>query len=258
MRSKFALVIIKDIKDYFPPSKWRGEITKDGKFIAKNNDDISVKINPSHVMYNVKIEAEDDPYGDFTNEVTDKPLDVITNFLGEGIPENEVFKQRASTDPDAYAAILRHVASDIECSGKYSPEVMRRIIILPNFNLLDSIINRYAANPADFRMEERILNNFKNEAKKKGWEFEVTDDEPPILNMTIHSFGVKVSVDSIMWDYEFELDGYPKSMEKGQAEDPIHEFENWRFRSNKFKEAAEQYNQDVEDGDEIDTEPPKK
>jgi len=260
MRSRFALVIMKDIKDYFPPPKWRSEITKDGAFFGQDLTDISVKIDAKYVMYNVDVEAEDDP-SDSTHKITNKPLDVLTKFLRKGMPgeedEEETLKQKASIDPGAYAVMLRRIASDIEHSGQCSSKLMRRMIILPNFDLLHSIVKHYAAaNPADFRMEERILINLQTEAKQKGWKFEITNDEPPVLHMVTHDFDVTIGVDSIMYDYEFELDGYPKSKEKGKTKDPIHEFEQWRFHSDKFQEAAEQYNRDAEREDQISTKPP--
>lgn len=268
---RFALVTMGDIKDYFLSTKWQTNTTADGIFKAKNNYNVLVTIEPSHVMYGVTVEAEDDP-SDSTHEITDKPLDVITEFLGAGIPGGDIFKQRASTDPDAFAVVLQRLASDIETTGDRGLfKAIRRLALLLNFDALKSSIangrayiasaaaqyfyERYAAHPTNFRMEERILDNFKNEAKQKGWKLEITDDEPPGLAMAVHGFNVKVGIDSIMYDYSFELEGYPESKEEGQVEDPIAEYPKWR-NSDKFGEAAEKYNQDVEAEDEIDTKGP--
>lgn len=244
---------MKHIKDYFTPTKWRTEITEDFVFKAKNNY-ISVTVEPSHAMYEVKIEAEDDP-SDSTHETTDEPLDVITEFFGKDVPGGDVFKQRASINPNVYAVILRRIASGIG-QVKNSHRIIRRMIILPNFNLISSMIDRYAkTNPADFRMENRMLNNFKDEAKQKGWKFEITDDEPPNLHMEVYGFDVKVGIDTIMYDCEFELNGYPDSIDKVQAEDPVKEYQQW-IGSEKFKEAVKEWKADLEMEENIPTKKP--
>lgn len=242
---------MKDVKDYFPTTKWRVNITEGGAFEAKGREnDLSVKIDPSHIMYTVDMEAEDDS-SDSTHDTTDKPLDIITDFLGVGIPGGDIFKQKASVSPNIYCEVLRHIAARVE-HIKRPARLIRRIAILLNLDLFSTIINRYAANPTDFRMTDRILNNFKEEAKQKGWKFEITDSEPPGLHMNVHGFDVNVGVDSIMYDYMFELEGYPESKEEGQAADPIEEFEKWK-KSDKLKDAVEKYNEDIEEEDSIPT-----
>lgn len=219
MYSRIALVIMHDIKKFFPDTLWAITKQDNDGFIAKNEDNMIVNISPDEIKYRVVMKSQDDP-GNNADEIVNRPLGFI----------------------------LKQMKSEFE--GKSSD-------IYDELNKKKASFNRMAmriaarSSDADFRMEKRILNNLNIEAKKNGWDFKLTNDEPPALIGDDDGFDVKIFVDSISWNYEFKLEGYPSGDHSGKTSDPIQEFQRWK-RLNKLEEA--EYNDDIDAN--VDTEKP--
>jgi hypothetical protein len=214
MHSKIAIVIMYDIKKYFPNTLWTITKQDKDKFEAKNEEDMTVSIGPADVKYRVVMKSQDNPEYD-KDEVVSSPLSYILKNMNGGSkdPSNKIYdelnKKRASLG-----------------------EIARRIAARNS--------------DADFRMEKRILDNLNKEAKGKGWDFELKNNEPPLLSSDDSGFNLQIFVDSISWGYSFKLEGYPVGDHSGKTSDPIQEFERWK-RLDKLKEAVREYNDDVDD-----------
>jgi len=194
-----------EVMKYFAGARWRPAVGP-SKF-EKNitDDDFIIRLTPGKEVYDVRIEATDDPSDSkATEEPTDDPIAFISKFLRQDDHED---LSRISFDANFLARRIRKLAAQ---GPKVTEQVLRRAISLLEYR----IPSRTAAEL-----------DLKGEAKKRGWEVTEEDGETKIDVSGVYS--VTVTPAGISWDYQFEVAGTTEGTVHGTAQDPIIKYRKW-------------------------------
>ena len=230
MKRNAAIVTMEDLTNFFKGEAWKSVDLRDSELFARANQAI-VNVEESETQYNVKIQAIDDPY-DSEEVTTGEPIKAIVDFLGEGLPGAEYFEQMASS-PRAFASYLNLLAYQIDKKNidkKTLIETLRRVSVALNRNLLHHIVIAMTTRLARENVEQKEMSKLLSEMKKKGWKVEESEDDrgEPQLTVNISDiYEVVISVESILYDYIFQIPDHPDLTEDGITDDPIREFQKY-------------------------------
>lgn len=255
MIRRVSVVTMDDLSTYFSGSIFRDSRNSDSRLQARSKQ-VSVDISLSDVQYEVKTEAVDDP-SDTSEITTEDPIAAIDEVLKEDMPV-------LATTPSGLSKYLVSLASDT--SSQSITRKLRRVCALLRTAELPTIPSSTEdddfSDPPDEDREypvkppkplshavRKSLAKLQQDIKKKGWSIEskrdktgydqlivnIPDDTDPIFIAT-------VSVESINWEYIFQVTDHPDLLEEGYTDDPIREFKKYLGRKDVdqgMKEVAE-------------------
>lgn len=216
MKRHAAIVTIDDIDKYFSGVAWKSIKTKDFFETKSDKYHVNVFIKPFKILFNLHVEAIDDP-SDSTDEVTYKPIDDMAEFLNNGI------SFISSVSPESVISQLKCASVEMASSRHIAARRLRRLVV----NL--SEISK-TASLSTLHLETDEIKKLKHDMEKKGWKVQESKTEFGMPELSVDISGVykaNISVDSIQYDYTFEVPGFPDSKESGTTNDPIHIFEEW-------------------------------
>ncbi len=233
---KIATVTPQDVEKYFGESststkhyvsqKW--DITKDGKKykITSETPPLTLELEPAKTIYNVNVEAVDDPSDSTTGE-TDNPVKFITSFLKTGEYAEELLS-KVSSDPNFISHILNTLAFKIDLNridSNYAKKTLRRVSVI--------LSSRKTKISAEGREEFELLDlaKIKSDMKDKGWVVKVDYDDRhlPVLHVNMSDiYNATVKVKGILWNYAFMVTGDPETRRSGSTDDPIKALDKYR------------------------------
>jgi hypothetical protein len=226
---------MEDLSNFFKGEVWKLTDIRNSELNARATQAI-VNIEESETQFNVKIQAIDDPL-DSEEVTTSKPLKAIVDFLGEGLPGAEYYEQMASS-PRAFASYLNLLAYRIDKQNidkQTLTELLRRASIALNHKLLHRVVVAMTTKLARENVEQKEMGKLLSEMKKKGWKVEESEDDrgEPQLTVNISDiYEVVISIESILYDYIFQIPDHPDLTEDGITDDPIREFQNYVRKHN--------------------------
>lgn len=229
-----SVVTKNDLLKYFGGETYRAVERNDG--VYARSDAYEIEIYPKSVQFAVEIEATDDP-SDSDFSVTDEPLDFIVNFLKTGTAGDEALQKMAgafgmmeSLSPSSMPKFLRFWAARTE-QGLARPRdlarAIRRAAIMVDMPLIRRVMSAAIRTAAEADVAEEEIANLEVQMKAKGWKVksEKSDDGPSKLIVDVSGiYTAKIEVESIVWAYSFEVNGYPDTREEGVTDDPIVQF----------------------------------
>lgn len=227
-----SVVTIKEIQTYFKhggdavvsDETWRTREWNDGSFTAESPT-FEISFKPSGVVYNVEVEATDDPE-DSNSAVTDDPIGFLGEFLETGTDIDHIIKQSSFKNIEKFVQSIRKVSSafshnviDASTVGR----TMRRII---------AKVKRMAGEFDESRsiIEDKELSKIKKSLSDAGWKVKEDKAKNGLSSLKIQfgdEFQGEITVDSILWDYSIKLNGIDESKRTGVAEDPIETFRDF-------------------------------
>lgn len=237
-----ALTLMDEIRSFFGTRGWKLDVTGDGLTASNYELDLKVKVSREKVNFRVIAEAKDDP-ADRLDTITSNPTKELSNFFSAGVPGGkEVFESYASS-PYLISGILRRAATRVKKLGpkRIAAFIKQALIVLD----LNEFITKVAAY-GEVETEE-----LANQMKKKGWKLEEfeTDAGRAGIKINFHDlYDATIYPESVEYEYEYVIDGYPKSMYWGTSEDPIRAFEDW-VKTDNFNEAVDERNADIDEDD---------
>jgi hypothetical protein len=266
-----SIVTKKDIENYFKGDDWR--LFPDGDGFKASGDFAELILKPVKTIFNVKIESIDDPI-DSAEEETENPIKFIVKYLQTDTEGDEVFRKMSSC-PQNVSYILLLLASELDKNrigpralvknlNKISAWMSPKGIDLPkppkvpsDFDVLkdysaehtyegddntekSSIHSKHPSPKNDQTLGE--LNKQLSEMKSKGWNAKLNEDKITVNIQDL--FTAEVSIEKIIWQYEFQIRGFEDSKKSGETEDPIGEFRRY-YRNPEvyaaYEEAKEQH-----------------
>ena len=138
-----------------------------------------------------------------------------------------------ATNPRAFASYLNLLAYKIDQKdiGKRTlTGALRRASVALNYKLLHHVVVAMTTRLARENIEQKEMNKLLSEMKKKGWKVEESEDNrgKPQLTVNISDiYEVVISVESILYDYIFQIPDHPDLTEDGITDDPIREFQKY-------------------------------
>lgn len=237
-----ALTLMDEIRSFFGTRGWELDVTSDGLTATNYELDLKVKVGREKVNFRVVAEAKDDP-ADKLDVVTSNPTKELSDFFSAGVPGGkEVFESYASS-PQLFSGILRRAAARVKRLGP------KRIAAFIKQALIVLDLNEFIARVAAYGEVE--TEQLADQMKKKGWDLEEfeTDAGRAGIKIDFHDlYTATIYPESVEYEYEYVIDGYPKSMYWGTSEDPIRAFEDW-VKTDNFNEAVEERNADIDEDD---------
>lgn len=250
-----AVVTPGEVEKFF--SKWH--VVKDGDELTAVNAVFTVKLTPGPTVFNVRVEAKDDP-ADSDEKKTDDPLKFISDFTGVGI--------RGASGPSAAARAIRAIAIRVK-TGTAGPEAAERMIrrVSASLRLAERGLPRDveapdlygrepdwnsapkgegpSGSPSHSRDQEqaqaKALEPLQKKLRGGGWKFredEMDNGAPSLVVDVGGEFEATVSVDSVSWDYSFSVN-HTGLVKKGKTDDPLRDFRNFR-RGDEVAKAREE------------------
>lgn len=214
-----SFVPTKDVKKFFSGPGWSGPGWKDDQHFEGTHKHVRVSVSVTGTLYGVHVEAVDDP-SDSEDVTTEDPLKAIAEFLSRDLPGGEHF-ERMSSSPAALATALAAVASSI---GKM---VMTKVAAVAALRRLAAAVPRTADSDGRPGLED-----LESRARKKGWKVRVKDG-PHGEEMKVDVSGIyeaTVTVEEIIYAYDFSIGDDPDLAESSTTDDPIRELERWYKR----------------------------
>lgn len=234
-----AVVTWDDLKTYFGKgSIWRRADIRDDR-ISVSTKYFSVEIEPKEVQFAYKVEAADDP-SDSEEGTSADPLKDIAKFLGQGVPGGEFFEKRSS-GPEAVSAVLRAaaVAAEGRRSRAAALRALRRASVLPHLGSALAELRPYVMRLA--LSEAEAFEDLRKKMEEKDWRVKEGKNDAGAPKLTVDVGGVytaEVEVDSILYDYVFQVVDRPDLTKSGTTEDPIGEFQRF-YRDPDVSEAEQ-------------------
>lgn len=218
-----ALVSSKDIRAYFKGEGWRVFGHQDE--IEISGDFVEISLSPEKTIFLVNIENLEDP-DDSEKGETENPIQFIIKFLQTGTEADEILRKMSSY-PSNVSFMLTLLAS------AYDNKIISTKLLASNLSRVAALISETILS-ADISVNPPIeLKKLLEDMKQKGWKARIPEfDKTPQIEVDIASiFKVIISVEKIIWNYEFRIREYDNSRRKGQTEDPIAEFRNYYMDS---------------------------
>jgi hypothetical protein len=243
------LTLMDEIRNYFGTRSWKLDATSDELTSFHDERDIKVKVNKDKVKFKVIAEAKDDP-SDRLEVVTDNPLKELTDFLSKGLPGG-VFESYAS-NPVLFSKIIRRAATKVRQLGPTRiANFIKQAVLVLSFDSLQEFVSMAIKIAADGYEEIEVFDLFEK-MKKKGWDVEEikTESGRAGIRADFHDlYDIIIEPESIEYEYEYMIEGYPESMAWGTVEDPIRAFEDW-IKSDRFQKSSEERETEKKSGGE--------
>jgi len=229
VRVHVALVVsFEDVRNYFKGDHWKVSEDEDG--FSADSEAYEVRLKSKGATYGVEIEASDDP-SDSDSKTTDDPVGFITKFLGTGTEADDILKKMSSfPDPTLLSRLLTRTANLVESEVitiQASKRIIRRAIVATfgkSFRAMLAAVVR-AAKGQDARADE--ITKLRKVMKEKGWKVSQHEDDKGHAVLEVDVSGVytaTVKLDSLLWDYTFQVQDMPESKDEGVTDDPIQQF----------------------------------
>lgn len=209
-----AMVSLEDVRRYFPVKQWGASSWRRDSFYGTRGP-VDVHVRATGKSFGVRIEAVDDP-SDSEEVSTEEPLKAIAEFLGRDLPGGEHF-ERMSFMPEAFARSLAAFA-DLMGSGSIGRRAAIRML-----RRLSSV------RMADAHPGDEGLSDLEKDARAKGWNAKLKrkDGEEVLVIDVSGLYVAEVTLDGMIYEYKFEVEGSPGVTGASTTEDPIREFERW-------------------------------
>ncbi len=211
MRTIATMVPVRDVRIFFSGKNWSGP-GWDGDRFEGRHENTRVEIEVSGLLYGVSVEAVDDP-SDSDEVTTEDPLKAIADFLAKDLPGGEHF-ERMSSSPESFARAVAAAADSFIPSLASARALLRRLIA----------VVRTADEEGPPTMKD-----LESKARQKGWKASLKRG-PRGEELRIDVSGIyeaTVTVEEIVYSYNFALGDMDNLSESSTTDDPIREFERW-------------------------------
>jgi len=252
-----AVVTLPDLKDYFKGGHWKKISDVDGGIEGKS-EAYRISIVQKSATFLVEIHASDDPSDSDTAKTKD-PVEFITKFLSTGEGAEDILKKMSFyADPKFMVTLLRRMANLSESGmspGKVAKIVRRGAVLMDGHRLrpmLSAVVRSARGDDAHASDEVEKL---QKEMKAKGWKVTQDTDDNGRTKLVVDVSGIyeaSITLDSITWDYSFEVNEVPESKEAGETEDPIQQFRLY-YKSDSTQEAKKQLKEKIKQKSEEET-----
>jgi hypothetical protein len=217
-----------DVRNYFKGEHWKVSEGEDG--FDADSEAYEVRLKSKGATYDVEIAAADDP-SDSDTKVTDDPVEFISKFLGTGTEADDILKKMSSfPDPSLLSRLLIRAANLVESevlTVQQTKRIIRRGIVATfgrSFRSMLAAVVR-AAKGQDVRSDE--MTKLQKTMKEKGWKVSQHEDDKGHAVLEVDVSGVytaTIKLDSLLWNYEFQVNEMPESKDSGVTDDPIQQF----------------------------------
>jgi hypothetical protein len=252
-----AVVTLPDLKDYFKGGHWKKISDVDGGIEGKS-EAYKISIVQKSATFEVEIHASDDPSDSETKKTKD-PVEFITGFLSTGPGSEDILKKMSFyADPRFMVTLLRRMANLAESGmkpGEVAKSVRRGAALMDGHRfrpMLSAVVR--SARGDDAHASDEVA-KLQKEMKAKGWKVTQDEDDKGRMKLVVDVSGIyeaSIVLDSITWDYSFEVNEIPDSKEAGETEDPIQQFRLY-YKSDSTQEARKQLKEKIKQKSEEET-----
>ena len=211
------VVTPEELKDWLKYKEWKLVSENDeGTIVATYRDVVELMIKPEEILYDVNVEAVDDP-SDSLEEITHDPLRTLVEFIGTGVGD-EFLKKMSALRPSHVKSELLRIASEIS-NGRVNEIVASKRLRRLSLSVSLSGVNiRVANKPSEF--EKTSIKILKKNMEEKGWN--VKSDDPEKIDLKIgDQFEGTIIVDVVMWDYDIKVIGNGKLKQAERSDNPL-------------------------------------